>query len=178
MTERGRRGHLLASLKRRLLANETLKLALKVTYLLYHTVPCHTAIPYHTIPYHTIEPLTWISLSARARLVHPWSLRAPTSKPPPFIHLPDLSWGSLFSFFLLALSVRSFFFLLSFRVHVCTPGTAPRASPASSRVSAGAGGYRGGLQGPRSPLWRLGVACALRHEGCMNKLCLASICDF
>ena len=32
-----------------------------------------------------IELLTSVSLSERARLVHPWPLGAPTSKPPPFI---------------------------------------------------------------------------------------------
>ena len=48
---------------------------------------------------------------------------------------------SLFSPFLLALSSVFFFlFLLSFRVRACTRSTAPRASPAPSRVSAGAGG--------------------------------------
>ena len=32
-----------------------------------------------------IEPLTDISFSERARLVHPWPLRAPPWEPPPFI---------------------------------------------------------------------------------------------
>ena len=36
----------------------------------------------------------------------------------------------------------------------------------------------GGLQGAQSPLSCLGVAYASRHKGCMNGLCLASICGF
>ena len=36
----------------------------------------------------------------------------------------------------------------------------------------------GGLQGARLAFSWLRVACASRHEGCMNGLCLASICDF
>ena len=34
----------------------------------------------------------------------------------------------------------------------------------------------GGVKGVRSPFWCLGVACASKHEGCMNGLCLAPIC--
>ena len=35
-----------------------------------------------------------------------------------------------------------------------------------------------GLHGARLPFSCLGVACASRHEGNMNGLCLASICGF
>ena len=54
--------------------------------------------------------------------------------------LLDISSGSFFSQFLLALSVLFPIFLLSFRVRACTPSTASRASPATSRMSADAGG--------------------------------------
>ena len=37
-------------------------------------------------------------------------------------------------------------FFLSFRLRACTRSTVPWASPASSRVSAGAGGWRGGCK--------------------------------
>ena len=36
----------------------------------------------------------------------------------------------------------------------------------------------GGLRGAQSPLSCLGVACASRHEGWRNGLCLATICNF
>ena len=57
------------------------------------------------------------------------------------------------------------FFLVSFRVRACTPKTAPRAT-----VAGVTGWWRveGGLQGARSPFWWLGVACASRHDRCMN----------
>ena len=64
---------------------------------------------------------------------------------PPFVifestYKIDLSSGSFFSPFLLALSGLPSFFLLSFRVRACNPSTAPQESPAPSRVSASAGG--------------------------------------
>ena len=43
----------------------------------------------------------------------------------------------VFSIYLLALSDLFPFFLFTFRVRACTPITAPRASAAPSRVSAG-----------------------------------------
>ena len=43
-----------------------------------------------------------------------------------------------------ALSVIFPFFVLSFRLRVCSRSTATRAGPAPSRVSADAGGSRGG----------------------------------
>ena len=56
-----------------------------------------------------------ISLSERARLVHPWPLIAPTSRIASLYYLADLSSSSLVSPFLLALS---FFSLVLFRL-VC-----------------------------------------------------------
>ena len=63
-----------------------------------------------------------------------------------FYYLADLSSGSLFSAFSLGAFIPFPLFLLSFRVRVCLPNTAPRASAAPSRVSAGGGGWRGGCK--------------------------------
>ena len=77
----------------------------------------HTTTAMHEIEY--IEILIDISLSERARLVHPWPLRAPTSKPPPFI--------TCLTFPAVLCTLGPFFlFLLSLRVCACTPSTAPR----------------------------------------------------
>ena len=91
--------------------------------------------------YSTWNHLLRSQLSQRARLVGT-SLASQSSRfeTASLHYLPDLSCWYLFSPFLLALSVFSSFFLLSFRVRVCTPSTAPRVSPAPSWVSAGAGG--------------------------------------
>ena len=120
-----------------------------------------------------VELLRDISLSERARLVHPWPLRVPTSKSPPFF-LPDHSCGSLFSPSLLALSVL--FFLFSYFAscacvysEYCTAG-----EPGAVAGVSGCWRVEGGLQGARLPFWWLGVACASRHEGSMYGLCLAS----
>ena len=88
-------------------------------------------------------------------------------------YLPDLSSTSWFSPFLLA---RPLFLLSTFVSCACVfseHGTAgePNAVAGVSECWRA----RGRLQGARSPLSCLGVACVSRHEGCMNGLCLASI---
>ena len=87
-----------------------------------------------------IEQLTDISLAERARLVHPWALRAPTWKSPPFITCR--TFPAVLYFLHFSWHFRFFFpfFLCSFRVRTCSRSTAPRASPAPSRVSAVASG--------------------------------------
>ena len=86
-----------------------------------------------------IELLTDISLSERDRLAHPWPLGASTWKSPPLL-AGLFQQFFVFSTSLRALSVLLSFFLLSFRVRACTRSTAPRVSPAPSRVPAGAAG--------------------------------------
>ena len=126
--------------------------------------------PYH----HTIVILTDISLCACSVGT---SLASQSShlEIASFYYLRDLSSGSLFSLFFLAFSVLFPFFLLSLCVRACTPSTAPRACPAPSRVSAGAGGQRGGCEERGRRFSSLGVPCDSRHEGSMHGLCLASI---
>ena len=75
-----------------------------------------------------IDLLPDIFISERARLVHSWHLRAPTWTPPPSITCPREPF-SLFCYFILCACV-------------CAQSTAPRASPAPSRVSAAC---RGGV---------------------------------
>ena len=70
-------------------------------------------------------------------------------------YLADLCSGSLFFPFLLALSVRFLFFLLSFRVRACAPNTAPRARAAGVVGVSGWWRVEGGSQGARSPFWGL-----------------------
>ena len=129
----------------------------------------------HTRNNRYIELLMDISLSERARLVRPWPLRAPTSKPPPFSTCRTFPVGLCFLHF--SLRSRSFlpFFFFRFEcmrvLRVRHRGRA-RHRRGSQRVVAG----RGGLQGTRSPFSLLGVACASRHKGSMNGLCLASWC--
>ena len=120
----------------------------------------------------TIELLTDISLSERARLVHPWPLRAPTWKSPPFFTRRTFPAALCFLHFSGHFWVFFSFFLVLFRVRACTQSTAPRASAGVS----GCWRVEGGLKGVRSPLSCLGVACTSRHEGSVNGLCLASVC--
>ena len=95
----------------------------------------------------------------RAQLVHPSGV----SELPLGHHLLLLlAGGSLF-----------FFVLLLVRVRACTQRTAPQASAAPSRVSAGRGGF---VRSAVADLSWLGVACVPRHKGSMNGLCLASRC--
>ena len=56
------------------------------------------------------------------------------------------------------------------------PGT--EGEPGAVVGVSGCWRVEGGVQGARSPHPCLGVACASRHEGCMNGLNRATICDF
>ena len=125
-----------------------------------------------------IELLALISLSERAGLVHPWPLRAPIIRN----RLPSLLAGPFLRVFVFSISFGTlgpFFLFSSFVSCACVYseyGTA--GEPGAVAGVSGCWRVEGGLQGARSPLSYLGVACASRHEGCMNGLCLASICDF
>ena len=91
----------------------------------------------------------------RARLGHPWHLKAPTAS-------------------CYCLPARAFFplFLFCF-VCVCVyPKHGTAGEPGAIAGGRGRWPVDGGSEGARSPFW-CGVACPSRREGSMNGLCLA-----
>ena len=119
-----------------------------------------------------------ISLSECARLVHPWPLKAPTSKPPHFISSCG-TFPAALCFLHLSWHSRSFLpsFLFRFvcvRVLRVRHRGQSRRRRGCQRVLSG----RAGVARSAVAASCLGVACASRHDGCMNRLCLAPICDF
>ena len=107
-------------------------------------------------------------------MVHPWPLRAPTWKSPPFSTCRKFQAVLCFLHFSWHFRLFSFFFFCFLCARVLGTRHRERAQRrrGCQRVLAG----KGGLQGARSPLSCLGVVCASRHEGSMNGLCLTSIC--
>ena len=78
--------------------------------------------------------------------------------------------------FSISLGTFGYFFLFS-SFASCAYVYSEHCTAGEPGTVAGVSGWwrvKGGLQGARSPLWWLGVACASRHEGSMNGLCLAS----
>ena len=124
----------------------------------------------------SIELHTDISLSERARLVHPWPLRGPTRESPSFISCR--TFPAVLCFLRFAGHFRLFFSFFSFRfvcVHVLGARHRGRARHrrGCQRVQVG---IEEGLKGARSPFSCLGIACDSRYEGSMKRLGLASIC--
>ena len=107
-----------------------------------------------------INLLAGAFLSERARLAHPWPLRAPTWTPPLSVTCQREPFLTFFSCFVSCASVYS------------EHGTAGERG-AVAGVS-GCWRAEGGLNGARSPFSWLGVTCLSRHKGSMNRLCLAS----